>query len=480
MITYEQQGKIFVVTGTTKDDVNLTVPSSIDGNVMSKIEANSFTEMAKLKKVIIPGSIKVIGAYSFASCPLLKEVIIEEGVEVIEDWAFISCNIDKIKLPKSIKSIGKNAFLGNLCKFDIDEEMKSKDQNKGARSHTNNRTAVFPLALMEAKNNINSEIIESRSKYIDSQLDLVENGGMLISELDVPFLFNHDEFLVSFFSKKEIENIKFDIDSESKTQIGLYAENDPDFLLLKINLVQGSTLLSSFYIKTPYLEDISIENVTTEHIENKGIHYYFINARISMLNYGNGNINREFALNLFNDFTGKYQTELNNGLINEEQFNDIKDTIDAKIIEVMDGFLSQIDGAPLYTYALNLLRYLANDDSFDNKGLVQNYIFEHQVQYYNELTDYKSLEKICFVDVYDTLEFIKTTTGMSLDELNKKYDISLTDASGMDITEDEAKSYQNIFVDLETNYIMHGDFLLYIYKELQRLNNQFSVLAFSA
>ncbi len=369
MITYEQQGKIFVVTGTTKDEVNLTVPSNIDGNVMSKIEPNSFTEMAKLKKVIIPGSIKVIGAYSFASCPLLREVIIEEGVEVIEDWAFISCNIDKIKLPKSIKSIGKNAFLGNLCKFDIDEEMKSKDSNKG-RSHTNNRAAVFPLALMEAKNNINSEIIESRSRYIDSQLDLVDNSGMLLSQLDVPFLFNHDEFLVSFFSKREIEKISFDIDSESKTQIGLYAENDPDFLLLKINLMQGATQLSSFYIKTPYLEDLSIENVTTEHVENKGIHYYFINARISMLCYGNGNISREFALNLFNDFTGKYQTELNNGLITEEQFNDIKDTIDSKIIDVMDGFLSQIDGAPLYTYSLNLLRYLANDESFDNRNLI--------------------------------------------------------------------------------------------------------------
>ena len=480
MITYEQEGKINVVTGTTKDEVNLTVPSNIDGNLMSKIAPNSFTEMNKLKKVIIPGSIKVIGAYSFASCPQLKEVVLEEGVEVIEDWAFISCNIDKIKLPKSIKSIGKNAFLGNLCKYDVDEEMKAKDSHKGGRSHTNYRCAVFPLALMEAKNNINSDIIESRSKYIDSQLDLVETGAMKESDLDVPFLFNHDEFMVAFFSKREIDKITFDIDSESKTQIGLYAENDPDFLLLKINLMQGATLLSSFYIKTPYLEDISIENVTTEHIDNKGIHYYFINARISMLCYGNGNISREFALNLFNDFTGKYQTELNNGLITEDQFQDIKDSIDTKIIDVMDGFLSQIDGAPLYTYSVNLLRYLANDDSFEGKALISNYIFEHQVKYYNELTDYKSLEKICFVDVYDTLEFIKTTTGMSLEELNKKYDISITDASGIDISEEEAKSYQNIFIDLETNYVMHGDFLLYIYKELQRLNNQFSVLAFSA
>ena len=479
MITYEQQGKIFVVTGSTKDEINLTVSSQIDGNTISKIEQSSFTEMAKLKKVIIPGSIKVIGAYSFANCPLLKEVVIEEGVEVIEDWAFISCNIDKIKLPKSIKSIGKNAFLGNLCKFDIDEEMNAKDANK-PRSHTNYRAAVFPLALMEAKENINSEIIESRSRYIDSQLDLVQSGSMLQSQLDVPFLFNHDEFLVAFFSKKEINNISFSIDSESRTQIGLYSENDPDFLLLKINLMQGNTLLSSIYLKTPYLEDVSIENVKTDHIENKGIHYYFINASISMLCYGNGNVNREFALNLFNDFTGKYQTELNNGLINESQFQDVKDTIDSKIIEVMDGFLSQIDGAPLYTYSVNLLRYLANDESFENSGMIQNYIFEHQVKYYNELSDYKSLEKICFVDVYDTLEFIKTTTGMTLEELNKKYDIELTDASGYIISEEEAKSYQNIFMDLETNYIMHGDFLLYIYKELQRLNNQFSVLAFSA
>ena len=479
MIKYEQQGKIFVVTGTTKDEINLTIPSNIDGNTMSKIEQNSFTEMEKLKKVIIPGSVKVIGAYSFASCPSLREVVLEEGVEVIEDWAFISCSIDSIKLPKSIKSIGKNAFLGNLCKFQVDEEMNAKNQSKG-RQHTNNRAAVFPLALMEAKENINSEIIESRSKYIDSQLDLVASGGMTVQQLDVPFLFNHDEFLVSFFSKKEITNFSFDIDSESKTQIGLYSENDPDFLLLKINLMQGATLLSSFYIKTPYLEDLSIENVNMEHVESKGVHYYFINARMSMLCYGNGNLSREFALNLFNDFTGKYQTELNNGLINESQFEDVKDSIDAKIIEVMDGFLSQIDGAPLYTYSVNLLRYLSNDEKFENRALVQNYIFEHQVKYYNELTDVKSLQKICFEDVYETLEFIKTTTGMSLEELNKKYDISLTDASGIDITEEEAKSYENIFIDLETNYVLHGDFLLYIYKELQRMNNQFSVLAFSA
>ena len=93
MIKYEVQGKIAVATGSTKDDVTLTIPSNIDGYQLAKIEPNAFSEMGKLKKVIIPGSVKVIGGYSFANCPNLKEVVIEEGVEIIEDWAFISCNI---------------------------------------------------------------------------------------------------------------------------------------------------------------------------------------------------------------------------------------------------------------------------------------------------------------------------------------------------------------------------------------------------
>ena len=84
MITYEVQGKIAIANGSTKEDVNLTIPSTIDGFLVSKIEQNSFTEMSKLKKVIIPKSVKVIGAYSFANCPMLKEVILEEGVEVIK------------------------------------------------------------------------------------------------------------------------------------------------------------------------------------------------------------------------------------------------------------------------------------------------------------------------------------------------------------------------------------------------------------
>ena len=480
MIKYEVQGKIAVATGSTKDDVTLTIPSNIDGYQLAKIEPNAFSEMGKLKKVIIPGSVKVIGGYSFANCPNLKEVVIEEGVEIIEDWAFISCNIESITLPKSLRSCGVNAFLGNMCKYTVDEFIKNKEQNKYHRYHTNNKCAVFPLALLEAKENINKEIIESRSKYIDSQLDLVYEGGMLKTQLDVPFLFNNDEFLLALYSdKKDLDTFEFEVSTESKKEIGLYSENDPDFLTIKIDLFANKKLESSFYMKTPYLENISLECLKFEKIETKAETYYFISIKVRMLCYGNGNVDREFALNLFNDFIGKYQTEVTNGLLTQAQFDDIKDVVDNKIIDVINGFLTQIDGAPYYTYVTNILNAAAQDQKLD-MGQINNFIFEQEVRYYNELSSYESLENICFKDVYNTVTFLETITGLSIDELGLRYGIQLADAGGNIISKEEAQSYINIFMDLETNYNLHADFLLYVYKELQRLNNQFSVLAFSA
>ncbi len=481
MIQYEVQGKIGVVTGSSKQEVTLTIPASLDSYPIAKIESNSFQEQSKLKKVIIPGSVKVIGGYSFAACPLLKEVVIEEGVEVIEDWAFINCNIEHIVLPKSIKTIGPNAFLGNMCKYDVDAFLKARDQGKATRARTNYRAAVFPLGLLESKEGINNEIIESRSRYIDSQFEMVERGQMTNQQLDIPIQFNNDECLVAYFTKNEVKgNISFEIAPESKTQLGLYSENDPDFLVLKVNIVSDGKILSNIFIKTPYAEEVKIQNNGQQYDKRDDTHYYFIPVKIKMLCYGNGNINREFALNMFNEFMGKYETELKNGLIRQEQYDDVKDTVDMKILEIIDGFLSQIDGAPMLTYSLNLLKRMQQDEEFEHHDDVNNYLFQMMSNYYNELSDEASLEKICFEDPHKSLEFAQTISGLSLEELNKKYDVALTDFSGVEISVEEARTYQNVFMDLETNYNLHAEFILYIYKEMQRLNNMYSIQAFSA
>ena len=48
----------------------------------------------------------------FPNCPNLKEVVLGQSVEKIGNYAFIDLPISNIKIPKSLKSIGKNAFQG--------------------------------------------------------------------------------------------------------------------------------------------------------------------------------------------------------------------------------------------------------------------------------------------------------------------------------------------------------------------------------
>ena len=102
MVQYEIRGNMVVIMGCSKDESNLDLPEDIEDKPVGKIEANTFNNMDNIKRVVVPGTCKVIGAYAFAACPNLEEVILEEGVETIEDWAFISCNIKSISLPQSI------------------------------------------------------------------------------------------------------------------------------------------------------------------------------------------------------------------------------------------------------------------------------------------------------------------------------------------------------------------------------------------
>lgn len=64
-----------------------------------------------VKSVVIPDSVKVIGARAFCECTHLKEVDLGHGVEVIKLAAFYACiKLSSIVLPDSLKEIGDSAF----------------------------------------------------------------------------------------------------------------------------------------------------------------------------------------------------------------------------------------------------------------------------------------------------------------------------------------------------------------------------------
>ena len=478
MIRYEFQGKIAVITGASKDEVEIEIPSELEGRPVSKIEAQALTEMPNLKRVVIPKTVKVIGPYAFASCPLLSEVILEEGLETIEDWAFISCNIENIDLPKSIKSIGPNAFLGNMVKGKIDEFLKERDEHK-VLGHSNGHCAAFPIELLEARESINSDISASRARYVDEQFDKISTGELTSKDLDIPFYFDGDEFMVAVWHKKEMPNITFEVAGESKPLMGMYSETDPDFLVLKINVLANKNLVSTFSIKVPYLESVMIENKGVETIVKDGLNYVFVKAQIQEANYGTGNYDREFAINQFSELAAKFETQFKNKLITEDQHDEIRDAIDQAVINVTQGFLAQIDGCPKWTYLVNIKRKMEDDPAVDQIKMSQ-YLFEHTVNYYNELGSIYSLIDIIWEHLDEHVAKIEELTGMTINEVAAKYDVQLINQNLEPITEEEAQSYKANFMTLETNYNLHGDFLIYIYKEMQKLQNRFGLFAFQA
>lgn len=80
---------------------------------ITEIGYSSFSGTS-LKKVVIPGTVRLINGWAFAHCYELEEVIIEDGVEEIREGAFYDCpSLVSVTLPASVVSIPKdNALFG--------------------------------------------------------------------------------------------------------------------------------------------------------------------------------------------------------------------------------------------------------------------------------------------------------------------------------------------------------------------------------
>lgn len=121
-----------VLIGVKKleSDKDLTVPASVTGAnevefPVTEIGENGFDYNEKLnegeskdnewkkhiKSILLPASMKVIGANAFIDCKGLETINIPEGVDSIGDYAFKNCyRLTTINLPSSVRTIGKGAF----------------------------------------------------------------------------------------------------------------------------------------------------------------------------------------------------------------------------------------------------------------------------------------------------------------------------------------------------------------------------------
>lgn len=78
---------------------------------VKKIGEYAFCGNARIKEVILPQSLRIIGDHAFESCVALERVHVAKGLESIGESSFYHCKeLREITLPDQLSSIGEEAF----------------------------------------------------------------------------------------------------------------------------------------------------------------------------------------------------------------------------------------------------------------------------------------------------------------------------------------------------------------------------------
>ena len=109
--------------GTCKD-MEVGIPSVLDGYTVTAIANSAFERYGNLKKVVIPDTVTTIGERAFFCCVNLASVYISESVTSIGQRAFLNCsNLTGVVIPESVTILGDYAFYdcNNLINVAISE-----------------------------------------------------------------------------------------------------------------------------------------------------------------------------------------------------------------------------------------------------------------------------------------------------------------------------------------------------------------------
>ena len=106
------EGNGYVITGIGNcSDKKIIIPSEHLGLPVTEIALNAFAYAQDVESVIIPDSVRYIGASAFENCTSLVSVYLPEGLEYIERRAFFKCSsLTEIVIGENVSYIGDGAF----------------------------------------------------------------------------------------------------------------------------------------------------------------------------------------------------------------------------------------------------------------------------------------------------------------------------------------------------------------------------------
>ena len=116
-----EDGTFIAITNYKGNAKNLVIPETIQGLPVEVIKG--FSSNKKIKSVVIPSSVKVIGAGAFEFCDSLEKVTLPEELFCIAEHAFTYTGLTSVTLPKGLEYLA-DAFLGcdNLAEINIPDD----------------------------------------------------------------------------------------------------------------------------------------------------------------------------------------------------------------------------------------------------------------------------------------------------------------------------------------------------------------------
>ena len=118
-ISYSVSGRTAIITGCDHSIKEIVLPDSVDYNgkkyPVTEMAIRAFSQRSNLEKIKLPKSIISIGDQCFSECTSLKSVTLSDSLTTIGRSAFLNCSaLDSLTLPNSLTRIGDEAFSG--CK----------------------------------------------------------------------------------------------------------------------------------------------------------------------------------------------------------------------------------------------------------------------------------------------------------------------------------------------------------------------------
>ena len=101
------------ISGYKQAETVVQIPESMDGHPVTTISDGAFKANTVIEQMILPSTIRVIGANAFKGCVKLERISNLTGVEELGYAAFEGCaSLRELKLPETINFLGGNAFKG--------------------------------------------------------------------------------------------------------------------------------------------------------------------------------------------------------------------------------------------------------------------------------------------------------------------------------------------------------------------------------